>query len=362
MHSPTLLIHKEKACRNIDRMMQKVADSKASFRPHFKTHQSHTVGQWFREKGIQKITVSSVDMAIYFAQDGWQDILIAFPVNPMEVSRIMALAEKINLHVILDSMQALYLLQNSLSADVCLTIWLDIDAGYHRTGILWSQTAECLTLILAIRQNPHLKFGGILTHAGDTYHGKNPQEILVIFNDTMERMHTLKKTLESELSGSVPISIGDTPGCTLAPSLAGANEVRAGNFVYNDLKQVSVGVCTIADTATAMACSVVGIYPHRNELIIHGGAVHFSKDFYSENGQSIYGKVLQASIQNSEWEQTIPDTWISSLSQEHGTIKTTPDFLSQTRLGDVLLIAPVHSCLTVSAMKDHHQIMEGSRS
>ena len=61
-------------------------------RPHFKTHQSRQIAGWFREAGINCITVSSLKMAEYFAADGWDDITVAFPVNVLEHERINRLA------------------------------------------------------------------------------------------------------------------------------------------------------------------------------------------------------------------------------------------------------------------------------
>ena len=78
---PTLLLDTQKVRRNITRMAEKVQRSGVRLRPHFKTHQSAVIDEWFRAQGITDITVSSVDMAIYFARHGWDDITIAFPVN-----------------------------------------------------------------------------------------------------------------------------------------------------------------------------------------------------------------------------------------------------------------------------------------
>lgn len=49
----------------------------------------------------------------------------------------------------------------------------------------------------------------------------------------------------------------------------------------------------------------------------------------------------------------IPDTYLMSLSQEHGIIKTTPEFMSQVRMGDLLMVLPIHSCLTVDLLKKY---------
>jgi D-serine deaminase-like pyridoxal phosphate-dependent protein len=57
-------------------------------------------------KGVRAITVSSVQMAEYFAAAGWKDILIAFPLNWREMDAVNALAEKINLAVLVDCMES----------------------------------------------------------------------------------------------------------------------------------------------------------------------------------------------------------------------------------------------------------------
>ena len=56
-NTPTFVIHKKKLINNISRMLQKAKRNDIAFRPHFKTHQSAEIGELFREKGVDKITV-----------------------------------------------------------------------------------------------------------------------------------------------------------------------------------------------------------------------------------------------------------------------------------------------------------------
>ena len=49
------------------------------------THQSAKIGEWFKRFGVNAITVSSVQMAEYFAANGWNDITIAISLNPLEI-------------------------------------------------------------------------------------------------------------------------------------------------------------------------------------------------------------------------------------------------------------------------------------
>src|SRR5512140_22273 len=89
---PELLLDESKCRRNIRTMADKARSSKVIFRPHFKTHQSLEIGNWFREEGVNSITVSSVTMANHFARAGWKDITIAFPVNLREEKEIEKLS------------------------------------------------------------------------------------------------------------------------------------------------------------------------------------------------------------------------------------------------------------------------------
>ena len=75
-------------------MCDKAAANQLIFRPHFKTHQSVKTGEWFREAGVTAITVSSVSMAQKFADAGWDDITIAFPLNIREAEKVAHLDRK----------------------------------------------------------------------------------------------------------------------------------------------------------------------------------------------------------------------------------------------------------------------------
>ena len=111
---PTLLLDEQKCRDNIRMMTGKAEKSKVAFRPHFKTHQSLEIGRWFKESGVDKITVSSLEMAVYFAPE-WNDITVAFPVNILEIETINYLAEKINLNLLIESVESASLYAASIA-------------------------------------------------------------------------------------------------------------------------------------------------------------------------------------------------------------------------------------------------------
>jgi len=95
IQKPTLILDKGKCLQNIKRMSEKVNKSNVNFRPHFKTHQSAVIANWYKKFNVNSIAVSSVDMAVYFADNDWSDITIAFPVNILEIEKINILAKKL---------------------------------------------------------------------------------------------------------------------------------------------------------------------------------------------------------------------------------------------------------------------------
>ena len=84
---PTLLLDIQKCKSNIEKMCRKAKENDLLFRPHFKTHQSLEIGRWFKDHGVKQITVSSLNMAMYFMSE-WQDITVAFPTNILEIDKI----------------------------------------------------------------------------------------------------------------------------------------------------------------------------------------------------------------------------------------------------------------------------------
>jgi D-serine deaminase-like pyridoxal phosphate-dependent protein len=322
------------------------------FRPHFKTHQSARVGEWFRELGVTAITVSSVDMALYFAQHGWKDITIAILVNEREIDAINRIAEQVNLNLLVDSVEMVAFLHQKIKGKV--KVWIKIDTGYHRTGIEHNHKKEILSVVKKIKKFPKLSFKGLLTHSGNAYHARSTKEVKEIYHDTVQKMSDIREYLKANSISEVEISIGDTPTCSVIETFYNIDEVRCGNFVFYDVMQLGIGSCREDDIAVALACPVLARYPQRNEVVIFGGAIHLSKEcIKNEKGQKIFGLTALPRKSFRGWEHTIKDTYVSALSQEHGIIKTTDEFILQVKIGDILMILPIHSCLTVNLMKQY---------
>jgi len=345
--TPTLLVDKDQVYRNINKIAEKAKRNNVRLRPHFKTHQSAEIGNWFKEFGIQAITVSSIRMAECFANEGWKDITIAFPVNTLEITKINDLAKKINLNVIVETKETVQFLEDNLKTKV--KVWINIDVGYHRDGIQWDDFNEIMEVAKKIEDSSLLSFIGILTHAGHSYKSRTKEEILQTHLDSISRMKEIQQLLEKNNFADVEISVGDTPTASVAEDFIEVDEIRPGNFVFYDLKQEQIGSCKEEEIAIRFACPVVAKYDKRREVLIDGGAIHFSKDYIiNSEGKMIFGYISEHN--NDKWGKRVKDSYVKSISQEHGTVKLNVEYFNKIQVGDTLIIIPVHACLATNIM------------
>lgn len=336
--TPTLLVDKGKCLKNIDRMVKKAKASNAILRPHFKTHFSGEIGSWFRANEVSSCTVSSVSMAKYFADHGWEDITIAFPYNLLEADEVSALAKKIKLNILIESEESLDHAKSHITSPV--GYFIKIDIGTHRTGI--DPRNEQLIEQLVNQPSEKHDFKGFLAHAGHTYGSTDFESVKWIYDKSVKEMTPLKDKF-----GGI-LSYGDTPSCSMVEDLSAFDELRPGNFVFYDWMQHNIGSCSAEEIAVCLACPVVAIHKDRNEVVVYGGGVHLSKDMITEKDimgkdQVCFGKMV--ALQNDSWNTDILGQ-VDRLSQEHGIIKLAEKALAHVKVGDLIGILPVHSCLT----------------
>ena len=343
---PTLIVDRDRVLANLRRMRAKADASCTRFRPHVKSHNSPRIAALYREVGVSEITVSSVEMARRFADAGWDDITIAFPLNVRALPELQRLAAAIHLGVLVDSIEAAAALE---AVESPVDAWLDVDVGYGRTGIPWEDRDALARVLGAVLRSGRHRPRGVLTHAGHAYHVAEVAARLALWTEIIERMAAARDALVGP--GATPaleISVGDTPTAGVIASFDGVDEARPGNFVLGDLQQHALSSSSSGDLALVVACPVVGVYPHRGELVIQGGAVHLSRDVASgPNGQPSYGQLAVVGLDS--WNLLdASEAYVRGLSQEHGMIRCTREVLDRVRVGDLVFIVPAHVCLAAN--------------
>jgi len=346
--TPTLLLDEYKCKSNIEKIYSKVKAMGIEFRPHFKTHQSKHIGRWFWDLGVRKIAVSSLKMAKYFMQSEWRDILIAFPLNVCELDEILLISRQVDLKVTISDIRTLEFLTNVLTFP--LEIYLEIDVDFKRSGFDVNNLQEIDRALKIITKSKYLRLVGLLAHNGLTYKCKNSQEVIETNKNFLTKLFNLKNYLT--LKGfNVILSVGDTPSVSICDDFAGVDELRPGNFVFYDVMQMAIGSCSFDNIAVCLAVPIVAMYPARKEIVCYGGSVHLSAESINVEDIHIFGLITD--VFDSFWSDPIDESYVRMLSQEHSIIRTTTDFMSKHKVGDLIGILPIHSCLTAEAMKKY---------
>jgi len=69
----------------------------------------------------------------------------------------------------------------------------------------------------------------------------------------------------------------------------------------------------------------------------------------TKNSEKNYGFVCY--WENGKWSSPIENTYIRSVSQEHGIIKTNEKMFEAFEVGKLVCIIPIHSCLSIQNMR-----------
>lgn len=335
-------------------MAQKARRKGVNLRPHVKTHKIPQAAKLQIQNHFGGITVSTIAEAVAFADAGFCDITYAVPLSPNKVARVLPLAKRIQLQVLVDNQQTVdALLALGAKNQHVFQVLIKVDCGYHRAGLLPTDP-----LLISLAQQLHhsqwINFCGVLSHGGHSYNCIDRHGIAKIAEQ--EREQTLIAA-NSIRASSVPVrtvSIGSTPTCAVGENLTGITEIRPGNYIFFDRFQAAIGSCTLQDVALSVLTEVIGYYPGRNCILIDAGALALSKDQGATHTDTTgYGSIC------SEHGTPIGELELYSLSQEHGKIRATTDFdFSSLQIGSKLRIIPNHSCLVTALHEQIHVVQD----
>lgn len=344
--NPTLIIS-EKICRqNLKNMSDKAERLGLKLIPHFKTHQSLKVAEWSKDYGVEEITVSSFRMANYFLNKGFRNIHIAFPFNPLLIP---------DLNLIKDQSISIQLVNEEVTKKVAEALtketgfFIEIDAGYGRAGVPIGKLEDIDAILREASFSNKLKFLGFYIHAGHSYYADRPG-IDKIQKETQEAFRVLKAKYKSQFPDLVCRS-GDTPTCSILEDFEYIDEIGPGNYVFYDITQTEIGSCRKEDIAVALAAPIVDIKHGRNEILVHGGGVHLSKDVLVIDGQKTFGEVVY--LNETGWTIPSDSSFLKSISQEHGLVQASDELMAKAKIGDILGILPIHSCMTADCMRTY---------
>jgi D-serine deaminase-like pyridoxal phosphate-dependent protein len=347
--TPQILIEERRLGRNIAEMQQQASLRGIRLRPHAKTHKIPRIAQLQVAAGAVGICCAKLSEAEVFAAAGLSDIRLAYPIHPVNASRVLGLMERTHLSIIVDDVDVAGGWSDAmLAAGRKLDALVKVDVGFHRCGIDPDArgAAEAIERIAAM---PGLHFKGLLSHAGHAYTAGSEKELREIARRERDDLRALAE--RSSLEGC-EISVGATPTARFSLQLEGVTELRPGNYVYFDRTQVGLGAARTADCALTVLARVVS-RPSPERLIFDCGSKTLSSDgARGFGGAQGFGAVL-ADLQSDDIDDRLI---VERLSEEHATVRVKGSH--PLRAGDLVRVLPNHSCV-VSNLVDFVQLVDG---
>lgn len=341
--TPSLVVDTQTVEQNLLRMQQYCNEHRLSLRPHTKTHKSIRMAQRQIALGAKGLTVAKVGEAQQMSQAS-RDLFLAYPaIGTSRLQRLESLVRASadpsdgtktagRIAVGIDSLQAAErIAQTARKIGLPIGIMVDLDVGFHRTGV--ESSAQAVEFCAWVSKQTELEFRGVMCFPGHIL----PAASTEAWSQYHDAIASVVDRLNL-LGIDVPvISGGSTPTAKESHRNPILNEIRPGTYIYNDWNEVSLGVASIDDCAARVVATVVSV-PSKNKFIVDAGSKTLSSDRNCVEPESGFGKVVD-----------FPEAKVSRLSEEHGEV-VFPETHAGPRpqVGDRVWIIPNHICVCVN--------------
>jgi D-serine deaminase-like pyridoxal phosphate-dependent protein len=348
LRTPAVLISQPTLLANIDRMQERADRRGIRMRPHTKTHKSPVVARWQIDRGAIGICCAKLGEAEVFAEAGFTDIRLPYPLNPHNADRVVALLERTTLSFIVDHLDVARGWSEAMTrAGRTVDVLVKVDVGFHRCGID-PDPARAIPFIKTVAHLPGLTLKGLLSHAGHGYHATSDDHLRQIAEDEARTLQHLATLARDEGVQIDELSAGATPTARYSLQQDSITEYRAGNYVYFDRTQAGLGAATLDDCALTVLATVVS-KPTADRIILDCG----SKTLTSDGARGFSPLPGHGTVLDHE------GLTIERLSEEHGVVRVASGGTS-LEPGDRVRVIPNHSCV-VSNLVDQAWLVDASK-
>jgi D-serine deaminase-like pyridoxal phosphate-dependent protein len=332
--TPSVIVSKEVVHKNIVSMQSYCSEHGLKLRPHTKTHKSILMAREQIAAGAVGLAVAKAGEAEVMAHAS-KDLMIAYPaIGTKRSSMVAELAAQVELRIGVDSTDAVdYLQAAAKKRGVTIGIMLDVEVGFHRTGVVDPNVAIRLGEYVSKQSN--LAMRGLMCFPGHILPNAE-QERWAAYEESLQKVVDGLRSRGIEVS---TISGGSTPTARDSHRNRLLNEIRPGTYIYNDLNEVRLGVCTLDECAARVLATVVST-PERNKLVIDAGSKTLSSDRNAANPDAGWGYLPM-----------FPQAKVYRLSEEHGEIQLSDQDIadaSPPKVGDRLWLIPNHICVCIN--------------
>lgn len=343
--TPAVLVDLNILDRNINRYHSMALENNKEIWPMTKTHKSSELIKMQIDKGAKGVLCGTLDECEAAAELGAKNIMYAYPVSdPIAISRIVSLARKSNFIVRLDDLKTTELInEKAKEEDVKINYTVIVDSGLNRFGIAKENIIDFLN---EMKEYENLVFKGISTHPGHVYGVDTREKVAKCSRDEAETLEYCYNILRDNGYKVDYVSTGSTPTYFDNIENPYINIYHPGNYVFNDVIQISLGIATEDDCALTVLASIIS-NPRQGVFLCDSGSKCLGLDKGAHGNASIigYGKIINH-----------PKAILESLSEEVGKIVVEDP--NEFKVGQRIKIIPNHSC-SVANMTNFLYGLEG---
>ena len=343
LDTPCMVVDESIMQMNIDEMQSMANSFGVSLRPHIKTHKTPQIALRQIAAGAVGITCAKLGEAEVMADAGIDDILIAFPtVGPIKIKRLLTLMERARIIVAIDSREAANELSAAMiAAERTLEVYIEVDTGQHRSGVLAGSLTTRFGLDVARLSG--LRLIGVFRHEGHA-NTQAPDAIAGVAISAGQALVETADELRRQGVGISVVSVGSTPAAALTPSVPGITEMRPGTYVFKDTTAFRYGIYG-PDRCAARVVATVVSHAAADRCIVDAGSKTLALD--KSYGHPGHGYIIGH-----------PGAVIHALSEEHGWVEIPAGDPGFT-IGQRVEIIPNHICPSVNLMDDLSIVRDG---
>ncbi|NBF39432.1 MAG: D-TA family PLP-dependent enzyme [Spirochaetes bacterium] len=327
--SPQVLIFPERVTRNIRSAIRSVGGAER-LRPHVKTHKSRDVVRLHLDEGISKFKCSTLSEAVMLVDAGASDVLIAYQLVGPNQAMLCDMIRRFpgtGFACLVDNADTVTALEREAQkADVQVTVYIDLDVGMHRTGIVPDDDAT--ELYRRIARSSVLIAGGLHAYDGHIHDSDLSQRR----ERAAEARLGATRMRDQLLAEGFPVPelvVGGTPTFPChAAALEDGMSASPGTYPYFDWGYATNFPDLPFVGAAVLLARVISV-PAPGRFTVDVGSKAIAADPVQPRGTILNLPEAEAGPQSEEH-------WVFTVSQEN-----TPG------VGEVMYIWPRHICPTI---------------
>jgi D-serine deaminase-like pyridoxal phosphate-dependent protein len=344
VRTPALVIDLDRVEQNLAATLRLLGDDASRWRPHLKTVKLALVMRRIREQGVEQAKVSTTLELETACAAGFTDVLLAYPTAGPAVGLVRNLERDFpgtRLSVLVEAPEQVALWRGSN-----LGVFIDLNSGMHRTGMLLDAPEAVIGLARTIEQ-AGLRFAGLHYYDGHATDFPIDQAAAMV-HQGYDRLADLVRSLQDAGFPTPEVITAGTPAFPHAVSYRGFPEgtihrVSPGTVIYNDRKSLTQLPSDAGYRPAVFVLSRTISHPRPDRFCADAGHKAISADG---------GDPICEVIGHPEYRARHP-------SEEHLPFDV-PAGTPLPARGTLLSLLPTHVCPTVNNF-DYAVMVEGGR-